>query len=135
MTTPPATHSANVHNLAPLLYVSDMDRSAAFYDNKLGFDLIQHWEPAGKMLWCLLRRGGADLMLQQADEKDGPAQGRGRGVMFFFGCDDADALHAELVANGLKLDPPQVAFYGMKQLFVKDPDGYELCFQNRVDKV
>jgi glyoxylase I family protein len=25
--------------------------------------------------------------------------------------------------------PPKVAPYGMKQLYVKDPDGYVLCFQ------
>ncbi|HZZ29271.1 MAG TPA: VOC family protein [Pirellulales bacterium] len=128
-----ALPASAVHKLVPLLYVSDMNRSAAFYDNKLGFEITQHWSPEGKMLWCLLARGGAELMLQQADAEDGPAEGRGRGVMFFFHCDDADAMHAELLANGLKLDPPQVAFYGMKQLFLKDPDGYQLCFQNRVE--
>jgi catechol 2,3-dioxygenase-like lactoylglutathione lyase family enzyme len=121
--------------MVPLLYVTDMDRSAAFYGNKLGFELIQQWEPEGKMLWCLLKRGGAEIMLQKATDEDGPAEGFGRGVEFFLWCDDADAMHAELVANGLKLDPPQTAFYGMKQLFVKDPDGYELCFQNRVERV
>jgi hypothetical protein len=26
-------------------------------------------------------------------------------------------------------DPPKVAPYGMKQLYVTDPDGYILCFQ------
>jgi hypothetical protein len=72
-------------------------------------------------------------MLQQAAEQDGLAVTRGRGVIFFLRCDNADVIHAEMVANGLKLEPPRVAFYGMKQLFVKDPDGYELCFQNRVE--
>jgi catechol 2,3-dioxygenase-like lactoylglutathione lyase family enzyme len=129
-----AYRNSSVQKLVPLLYVSEMDRSAAFYDNKLGFEITQHWEPEGKMLWCMLKRGDAELMLQQADAKDGPAEGRGRGVMFFFWCNDADAMHAELVANGLKLDPPSVAFYGMKQLFLKDPDGYELCFQNLAEK-
>jgi hypothetical protein len=82
-----------------------------------------------------MRRGGAVLMLQTAcQEEDGPGGSRGRGVEFFFTCDDAHAMHAELTANGLKLDPPKVAFYGMKQLFLKDPDGYHLCFQNQVDQ-
>ncbi len=53
---------------------------------------------------------------------------------FLFRVHSADGVHAELLANGLKLEPPQVAFYGMKQLYFKDPDGYELCFQNRVER-
>jgi uncharacterized glyoxalase superfamily protein PhnB len=73
-------------------------------------------------------------MLQQANKEDGPAAARGRGVIFYFECESANGVHAELVANGLKLDPPQLAFYGMNQLYLKDPDGYELCFQNRVEK-
>jgi uncharacterized glyoxalase superfamily protein PhnB len=71
-------------------------------------------------------------MLQQACEEDGPAGGRGRGVGFYFHCDDADAIHAELSTRGLALAAPTVAFYGMKQLYFKDPDGYELCFQSRL---
>jgi hypothetical protein len=26
---------------------------------------------------------------------------------------------------------PRTASYGMRQLFLRDPDGYELCFQAR----
>ena len=26
-------------------------------------------------------------------------------------------------------NPPKVAWYGMKQLYLTDPDGYGLCFQ------
>jgi glyoxylase I family protein len=25
--------------------------------------------------------------------------------------------------------PPRVAWYGMKQLYLTDPDGFEICFQ------
>jgi catechol 2,3-dioxygenase-like lactoylglutathione lyase family enzyme len=128
-----AVHTTVIHGLSPLLYVDDMDRSAAFYGNKLGFEMTQQWAPEGKLQWCLLKRGNAEVMLQQANEEDGMAEARGHGVIFFFGCENADGVHAELLANGLPLEPPKVAFYGMKQLFLKDPDGYELCFQNRVE--
>ena len=74
-------------------------------------------------------------MLQQASEEDGPAEGRGRGVGFFFNCDDAGAVHTEFCSRGLQLNAPEVAFYGMKQVFVKDPDGYELFFQSPTEGV
>ena len=122
--------TATVRELAPLLFVQDIERSVAFYRDNLGFEVHGKWEPDGKLAWCRLQRDGSALMLQQASEEDGPAEGRGRGVGFFFVCDDAGAIHTELSERGLHLNPPQVAFYGMKQIFVTDPDGYELCFES-----
>jgi lactoylglutathione lyase len=126
------TRSATVRDLHPLLLVANMERSLAFYRDKLGFRLVHSWSPEGRIAWCHVERGGAGLMLQQACEEDGDPQGWGRGIVFYFQADDADALHAEFTANGLTLAPPAIAFYGMKQVFLRDPDGYELCFQNPV---
>ena len=73
-------------------------------------------------------------MLQQAlPKEDGPSEGRGRGVGFFFNCNDAAAMQADLASRGLPVASPKAAFYGMNQLFVKDPDGYELCFQSVIN--
>ena len=72
-------------------------------------------------------------MLQEACDEDGSSAGRGRGVTFYFHCEDADREHARLAQLGLKLAPPEIAFYGMNQLHLTDPDGYELCFQNAVE--
>jgi len=122
--------SAKIHELVPLLFVEDISRSAEFYRDALRFVQTEHWEPDGKLAWCRLERGGAAIMLQQATVEDGPAEYRGHGVGFFFNCDNVDALHAELQKRGLDLKPPTVAFYGLKQVFLKDPDGYDLCFQS-----
>ena len=123
----------NIHELVPLLFVHDIARSANFYQERLGFKMTQQWEPDGKLAWCRLERDGAAVMLQQAiPEEDGLADGRGRGVVFYFNCDDADAMHADLTNRGLAIAPPVAAYYGMNQLFVKDPDGYELCIQSAI---
>jgi uncharacterized glyoxalase superfamily protein PhnB len=119
-----------IRELVPLLFVRDIESSMGFYRDGLGFAVAGTWEPEGKLAWCRLQRDGSAIMLQQADEEDGPAGGRGRGVGFFFICDDAAAIHTELSGRGVHLAPPQVAFYGMKQIFVTDPDGYELCFES-----
>jgi catechol 2,3-dioxygenase-like lactoylglutathione lyase family enzyme len=127
-------HRATVRNIVPLLFVEDLERSVAFYCDSLGFVLVNEWKPDGKLAWSRLKRGTAALMLQQSTDEDGPAagRGRGRGVEFFFLCDDAGALHAEFTTRGLDLKRPTVAFYGMNQLFLQDPDGYQLCFQSAV---
>jgi len=119
--------------LWPLLFIDDMTRSLAFYVDKLGFELVRDAKGSdGKTFWCRVQRGGVSLMLQTACDEDGPAHLRGKGVGFYFICDDTDAVHAELAARGLKLDPPTNAVYGMRQLYFNDPDGYSLCFENEI---
>jgi catechol 2,3-dioxygenase-like lactoylglutathione lyase family enzyme len=127
---PAAQRTATVRELVPLLFVEDIDRSVGFYRDRLGFEVAGTWEPGGKLVWCRIQRGRSAVMLQQADEEDGPAAGRGRGIGFFFVCDSVHDIYAEFSDRGLHLDPPQTAFYGMEQVFVKDPDAYELCFES-----
>jgi catechol 2,3-dioxygenase-like lactoylglutathione lyase family enzyme len=123
-------NAAVVRQLWPLLFVREIDRSVAFYRDQLGFAVVNQSENQGHLFWCRLERGGASIMLQQADEEDGPPEGPGRGVAFYFVCDDADVMYAELTSRGLRLDAPTVAYYGMKQLVVPEPDGYFICFES-----
>jgi uncharacterized glyoxalase superfamily protein PhnB len=101
----------------------------------LGFALTGQAENEGKMFWCSMARHGSVIMLQEAEEEDGAPKGFGRGISFYFVCDDADAMYAELTSRGLQLDPPSVAYYGMKQVVVPEPDGYYICFESPVESV
>jgi len=40
-----------------------------------------------------------------------------------------DAAYEYLRSRITSLKKPKVAHYGMKQLYLHDPDGYNLCFQ------
>ena len=122
--------SGLVRQLWPLLIVQEIRRSIEFYRDRLGFALVGSAESGGNVFWCRLERDGSAVMLQQADEEDGPPEGRGRGVSLYFICDDAENMYTELTARGLRIDPPRVARYGMKQVFVPEPDGYSVCFES-----
>jgi glyoxylase I family protein len=85
--------------------------------------------------WAMLRLGDATLMLNTAYEDDkrptsaDPKRVRGHhDVSLYFQFDDLDALHAHLRARGYEVKAPQKTSYGLRQLTVDDPDGYELCF-------
>jgi hypothetical protein len=52
----------------------------------------------------------------------------------YFGCPDVEAAFMYLREKGVALNPPKIAPYGMKQLYLHDPDGFGLCFQWRVEK-
>jgi glyoxylase I family protein len=47
----------------------------------------------------------------------------------FFACPDPEAAYRHLLGRGVAIDEPRVSQYGMKQLWLTDPDGFRLCFQ------
>jgi uncharacterized glyoxalase superfamily protein PhnB len=122
--------TSTVRAVWPLLVVEDLQASIRFYCEGLGFTVEGRAESDGRLFWCRLVRGGASIMLQQWDPEDGPKENRGRGVSLYFLCDDVDVLYAELLSNGLTLGPPHTEDYGMRQLFVPEPDGYLICFES-----
>jgi catechol 2,3-dioxygenase-like lactoylglutathione lyase family enzyme len=123
----------------PLIQVFDMPTSARFYRDILGFAIAEHAPLRGvdEFGWCLLRHGDStEIMLNTAydygerpDAPD-PARVAAHGdTCIYFGCPDVDAAYQFLRDKGLELEPPHVAHYGMKQLYLTDPDGFGLCFQ------
>jgi catechol 2,3-dioxygenase-like lactoylglutathione lyase family enzyme len=126
-----------VRGLCPLLQVFDMPTSLRFYRDVLGFVEVQKSGPGEDVGWVWLRLGTADLMLNTAyDDGQRPASADAARVAahadtcLYFGCEDLDAVHAHLSGQGVKASPPATAPYGMRQLYVIDPDGYGLCFQH-----
>ena len=130
-----------VDGVAPLIQVFDMPRSVAFYRDVLGFEVVATSPPRGldDFDWGLLRLEGIELMLNtayDADERpaapDASRVAAHGDIAFFFGCPDVDAAYEQLRAKGVRVEPPAIAHYGMKQLHLTDPDGYGICLQVRV---
>ena len=126
-----------IRGMAPLLQVFDMPTSIAFYRDVLGFEVVTTSKPGAENFgWALLRLNGMELMLNTAYEADSrpPEPDRARiaahdDTAIYFGCPDVDAAYAHLRSRAKNVKEPKVAPYGMKQLYVRDPDGYNLCFQ------
>lgn len=129
--------SIDVRGVCALLQVFDMPTSVHFYRDILGFVVIETSSRVGDQFdWGLLRLNDTELMLNTAYESDvrPPSQEPAKVVAhgdtcLYFGCPDVDAAYQHLLENGVEAQPPRVAPYGMKQLYVRDPDGYMLCFQ------
>ena len=122
--------------LTPLLQVFDMRASVAWYQDKLGFELLHKHEPDGHLYWAMLKLGDTLLMLNAKYEDDKrPARPDGTShsdMTLYFACPDVDAAYAHVRSKGINAAPPEVAYYGWKQLIFHDPDGFELCFQHPV---
>lgn len=128
----------DVRGVCTLILVFDMPTSLRFYRDVLGFEIVGTSDAAAgdNMDWCYLRLGKAELMLNgmyESHERP-PMPDKARiaaheDTCLYFGCPDVDAAYRHLRAKGIDAQAPTVAQYGMKQLYVRDPDGYNLCFQ------
>jgi catechol 2,3-dioxygenase-like lactoylglutathione lyase family enzyme len=136
--------SLEIRGMAPLLSVFDMPTSVRFYRDVLGFEVVStsaraEGAPYG---WALLRHGEVEVMLNTAyDDDQRPATPDASRIeshqdtCLYFGCPDPDGAFEYLRGRGVKLQPPKTAYYGMRQLYVHDPDGYNLCFQWPAEKL
>ena len=119
---------ANVKQTVPLIWVSDIGKSAEFYCKVLGFSIRQTWEPRGQLTWCWLDLGSASLMLQQHSKDVDFTKSKGIGLYIL--CENVDPLHERISSNGGEVTPISVAFYGMRQFSAIDPDGNEIWFEH-----
>jgi catechol 2,3-dioxygenase-like lactoylglutathione lyase family enzyme len=132
----------SIRSLTPLLQVYDMAESVAFYRDVLGFEVVatsgQDVADAG---WVMLKLNDSVLMLNTQYDPDVPRPPRDAtrakfhdDTALYFGCEDADEVYAHLQAKGWKAKPPNDAPYGMRQVYTRDPDGFNVCFQHPVKK-
>lgn len=121
MTTPDAPTYAG---LVPMLPVSDVARSIAFYE-QLGFTVGDtHGDDDVAPDWAWLHCGQAHLMLNHAAH---PLEVTHRSVSFWIYTKDVVAAHAALAARGLDVGEIDHPFYNAGGEFhVHDPDGYAL---------
>ena len=113
----------------PLLGASNVVATKDFFLS-LGFKLINTWEPEGNLAWCLMEYENAPLMLEQHDKElvIGNAD-----IHIYIVCEDIHPIRDKWVAKGIKVSKIHNAFYGMHQMFVRDPDGRTICFESAMD--
>lgn len=129
-----------VTGVAPLIGVFHMPTAIRFYRDMLGFTVTSKSktmsEDGDDVNWAMLELGSATVMLNTAYDPDEvpekPDRARWSGhqdTCLFLGSPDVDGAYRELLKRGVVLEPPKVTWYGMKQLYLTDPDGFGICFQ------
>jgi len=125
-----------IHSLTPLLNVADCARSAAFYVDLLGFEILDRFDEDGVLHWAWLSSGDAQLMINAQSASDPAARAARpdyRDVVLYFQADDAGALHAALRREGVEVTDLTEEMYGVVEFRLRDPDGYELAFTTPVE--
>jgi glyoxylase I family protein len=131
----------DMRGVCTLIQVFDMPTSVRFYRDVLGFEVVEHapLRAEDEFGWCWLKHDDStEIMLNTAydygerPESPDPARVASHGdTCLYIGCPDVDAAYRFLRDKGLNVKEPKVAHYGMKQLYLGDPDGFGICFQWR----
>jgi catechol 2,3-dioxygenase-like lactoylglutathione lyase family enzyme len=115
---------AEFRKIVPVLQVSDLQRSVAFYTGILGFTVAWRAANDGGGENCLLQAGAADLLLRPLPSRRQAAVRRhavlqhGRGAGVLRGIKD----QVEIVW------PLETITYGQKEFGIRECDGYTLAF-------
>jgi catechol 2,3-dioxygenase-like lactoylglutathione lyase family enzyme len=107
-----------------VLAVPDLDRSAGYFRNVLGFRV--RWEDATE--WRLVERDDVRVMLGHCPNDVRPADLGSHSWFGYLEVDDVDALHAEITARGATCSAPADRPYGMREIVVTTADGHRLVF-------
>jgi catechol 2,3-dioxygenase-like lactoylglutathione lyase family enzyme len=117
--------------ISPCFIVSNVDRTIAFYCDKLGFE-NRFQQPDPDPFFAIVGRDTAQLFIKA--EKDVPPQPNHTRHVFmrldaFVYVEDPDALAAELSGRGVNFSAPlKDTNDGLRGFEIRDPDGYVLFF-------
>lgn len=105
----------------PVFFVQSVERSFAFYTEKLGFTEAARYEEDGEILVGQVGREDCEILLNcQQPEKTG------RGRMFIsLELEVLRTLRAEFENRGA---PIKDGWWGYDTMIIEDPDGNELFF-------
>ena len=115
--------------MVPMLAVEDVSRSIHFYTQTLGFQLMGLLENGGKPFWARFKASeDIELMVTNRHVGDSRPEGEFRDVILYFYPESVEQVRTRLLDSGLVVGKTLVTFYGMNEIRISDPDGYELCF-------
>ena len=112
-------------SLSTMLCVGDVERSTAWYRDKLGFEVLKQ-EPEIALL--RIDSGLVYLFSESAPTEDKPSEHlvpKPGGIILVLTVEDCREAYEELTERGVEfLTPPKSPPWGGWRCFAHDPDGY-----------
>jgi catechol 2,3-dioxygenase-like lactoylglutathione lyase family enzyme len=106
----------------PLFPVADVQKSAAWYRDKLGFKIVNAYPDHG---YAILQRDDIEIHLWKCDDPKVAEM-----TSAYIRPDDIGAVHADLqrAADGGRISDVAEREWGMREFYIWDPDGNLLKF-------
>jgi catechol 2,3-dioxygenase-like lactoylglutathione lyase family enzyme len=128
-----AEEKMRYESLTPNLIVSDIDRSAAFYRDVLGFEQVTTVPEKAPFVFVWMKHGDINVFLNVPQPAKTPLVKLDKAVAgtntMYVKMHGIDELAVRVREHGVTpVIPMHKEFYGMKEFAVLDPDGYLIIF-------
>ena len=119
-----------LRSIAPQLVVTDVRRTAEWYRDYLGFEILGYFfeEPP---VYAIIRRDNVELHIGRSDTEAtvSNTQVRKMSMEAYVFVDDVQALYEEFKSRGIEMPyPPTKRIYERTEIEVTDCDGHKLIF-------
>jgi len=120
------TSQPKIRKMSPQFLVTDIDRSIAFYTEKLGFDIDFSYEDfysgISKDGFSIHLKKGKPIMAERQNKRNN------EDLDLLFSVDKIEDLYEEMLSKSIEfIQPLRKMDYG-KEFYVLDPDGYIIGF-------
>lgn len=109
---------------AIVLMTKDIDKTAQFYNEKLGFEVVKHYEQEEKFAACY--RDEVEIVLVKAKKGEiiSNYERYGSGYDAYLVPEDVELFFEEIKDNNINIiQEPLITKYGSKEFKIKDIDG------------
>lgn len=135
--------------ITPNLGVKDIKKSVEFYCDVLGFEPVMFvpedkssfapvFEEGKRYIFGMVKLGEAEIMLQEQNslkEDIGDIFDKiGASLTIYLKVDDVDTVFEKIKGKAVVIKEPETTWYGMRELYIRDVDGYVLCFGTQVEQ-
>ncbi|HET9227365.1 MAG TPA: VOC family protein [Thermoanaerobaculia bacterium] len=116
--------------VTPMITVTDLQASLAWYRDVLGFILAEEYKQGDQVVGVRLMAGAVQLLLTQDDFAKGRDRKKGIGLrLYCTTAQDVDQLAAAIKERGGQLaQEPTDQPWGARDFAVVDPDGFNVSF-------
>ena len=125
---------ARVTGISPVLLVSDIERSVAYFRDRLGFQCETYGDPP---TFASAARDESSILLALAPDAERIVPNWkivDKTWNAYIRVDDVDAFYAEVQERGAGIDYTIYdAPHGFREFGVQDPDGHDIAFGQRLE--
>jgi len=114
-------------SISASLAVKDLEKSLAWYRDRVGFFVEDKIQRGGKLSAFTLKAGDVRIVISQDDGATGWERVKGAGfTLQFTTTQDIDALAEAIKQRGGRLESGPENVSGIRMLRLRDPDGFKL---------
>ncbi len=138
-----------INKLSPNFAVVDIKETVQFYTENFGFQLVmavpesqdgveQVLNEKKEYVYAMVQKESVELMFQRSDsfQNDVPFTKNltiGATVSFYMEIEGISQFYQTLKNKNLPITELKTTWYGMQEFYVKDLNGYVLCFSEKTE--